>query len=100
MSKNEKTYHLNKDAAYQLIKMAVDSYKASNNCYPKELFIHGKTSFTDEEWEGFELATKDATGINLVGITIKSTDGFRIFNDTYGKAGKYGVFAWFRLSRR
>jgi len=40
---------------------------------PKELFIHGKTSFTNDEWEAFcEAAPKETT---VVGVKIRPTNG-------------------------
>ena len=35
---------------------------------PEELFIHGRTSFNDDEWAGFEAAAGNST--RVVGVTI------------------------------
>jgi hypothetical protein len=62
-------YHLSKEAANQLITLALESFKNSTGNYPKELFIHGKVRFSDDEWEGFKSATTGVT--NLVGVRIQ-----------------------------
>ena len=47
---------------------------------PKELFIHGKTSFKDDEWKAFEDAAPAST--NMVGVRIKTTGGeTKLFRD-------------------
>jgi len=91
MSKDEKTYHLNKESARDLLKIAVESYKDKHGSYPREMFIHGRASFTNEEWEGFTEALKDSPGTKLVGVKIIETDGFRIFKDNPSEKNVYGV---------
>lgn len=61
-------YHLKKDAARELIKTVVDAYKDLHGVYPKELFIHGKTRFNDEEWDGFCEAVPSDTLVVCVRI--------------------------------
>lgn len=90
-SKNQKTYHLDKAAAKELLAIAINSYREQTGHYPKELFIHGKAAFTDEEWDGFLEAIEAASDVLLVGVTIKLSDGLKIFNDTFRKEGNYGV---------
>ena len=43
---------------------------------PKSFFIHGKTYFNDEEWEGFRSAVDDK--INIVGVRIKPPSGGKL----------------------
>ena len=50
---------------------ALESYKNQNGSYPKEIFIHAKTRFNNEEWKAFEEVTPKGT--NLVGVTITKT---------------------------
>ncbi len=72
-------FHLTGAAATALIKVAVDSYATNNDGRPpRELFIHGKVAFTDEEWEGFAKAV-DSGSTNLVGIKIRDDGSFRLF---------------------
>lgn len=91
LGKNEKTYHLDKKSACELIRMAIESYKGSRSTYPTEVFIHGRTRFTDEEWEGFCEAVSDSKSTKLVGVTINSDDGLRLLRDTYSKKCEYGI---------
>ncbi|MBA2591790.1 MAG: hypothetical protein H0U97_05805 [Gammaproteobacteria bacterium] len=70
-------YHLQKGSAQQLISMVVEAYVKSHDRYPTEMFIHGKTSFSDAEWEGFRAAVPKET--NLVGVRIRTKPDLRLF---------------------
>jgi hypothetical protein len=72
-----KQYHLSRHAAYDLIKQAVSSYRDRTGGDPRELFIHGRTFFSDEEWRGFEDAVNHST--NIVGIRIVRSDELRLY---------------------
>ena len=63
-----KQFHLDNDAARNLIKMVVGEYTHLHDGPPTELFIHAKSAFTDDEWRGFSSACGDGT--NLVGVQI------------------------------
>lgn len=76
-NKKKGEYHLKKKQAAELIKLAVDTYSKKEGKQPKELFIHAKTSFNEEEWEGFSSAVLKET--NLVGITIKTNVPLKIY---------------------
>ena len=77
-SPQTKECHLNAEAAEHLIRMAVEGYRDRfNGNYPRELFIHGKTAFTDEEWEGFEQAVPAET--QLSGIRIRTRSQIRLY---------------------
>lgn len=91
LSKDERTYHLDEKSAEELIATAIAAYHDSTGAYPNELFIHGRTMFTDEEWRGFSSAVQKHSETNLVGVTINDVDGFRLFKDTYSNANKYGI---------
>jgi len=77
---SEGEFHLTAPAAKNLIGMVLDTFRAKHNTFPKELFIHGRTNFNDEEWTAFaEAAPK---GTNIVGVRIKTTDGeTKLFRD-------------------
>jgi hypothetical protein len=70
-------FHLKRDAAKNLLKQAIDSYKELEGNYPKEVFIHAQTLFNDEEWCGFKEAKPCET--NLVGVTIRTTKELKLF---------------------
>jgi len=73
-------YHLDAGAAANLISMVLESYRSKHGRAPKELFIHGQTSFNDEEWKAFEKAAP--AGTNVVGVRIKTTGGeTKLFRD-------------------
>jgi hypothetical protein len=70
-------FHLSKDAAQQLISIAVNSFKERTGEFPVELFIHGRTSFRDPEWEGFRDGVPAST--NVVGVKIRYGDDLKLF---------------------
>ena len=76
-NKKKGEYHLKRKQATELIKIAVDTYSQKEGKPPKELFIHAKTKFNQEEWDGFSDAVTAET--NLVGITIKTNVPLKIF---------------------
>ncbi|MDR1561502.1 MAG: hypothetical protein LBS54_00245 [Dysgonamonadaceae bacterium] len=90
-SEDEKTYHLNAKSAQELIEIAVEAYKDNTGVFPKELFIHGKAHFSDEEWAGFSQAISRCTDTNLVGVTINEIDGFRLYKNSPSSKCKYGI---------
>lgn len=76
-----KEYHLNKEAAFDLLNRALKSFANSNrNKLPKEVFIHGKTHFNDNEWAGFCEAVGNKK-IKLVGVTIRDEKVFKLYRD-------------------
>lgn len=91
MSKNEKTFHLDRNSACLLLSMAINSYKDKHGVFPRELFIHGRTAFSDDEWNGFLDAIQKSPETNLVGITIKENDGFKILKNVEDTKAQYGV---------
>jgi hypothetical protein len=77
---DEFEYHLKPEAAKDLIKKVLDTYCDKHGYAPSELFIHGQTSFNDEEWRAFEKAAPPET--NVVGVRIRTTGGeTKLFRD-------------------
>lgn len=70
-------FHLSRDAARELVGIAVKSYKEKRREPPKELFLHGKVRFNDEEWIGFREAIDSST--NLVGVRIREENGIKLY---------------------
>ena len=66
-------YHLKSPEAESLINKVLQTFKDKHGSPPKELFIHGRTAFSDDEWQAFMKATPKGT--NLIGIRIKTTAG-------------------------
>ncbi len=73
-------YHLKAPEAKKLISKVLDTFKDKHGTIPKELFIHGRTIFNNEEWDAFKEVAP--TGTNVVGVRIKTTDGdTKLFRD-------------------
>lgn len=80
-NEDTKEYHLTKEAAFELLTKALNSFAKSNaQKMPKEMFIHGRTQFNNEEWEGFCDAVENYD-ISLVGVTIKDEKVFKLYRD-------------------
>ena len=70
-------YHLKTKEAKALLTQALNSYKEQNGKYPKEVFIHAKTRFNNQEWKAFREVTPKET--NLVGVTITKTKPLKLY---------------------
>ena len=71
-------YHLSYQAAKDLISVAIKSYADRFANPPKEMFIHGRVKFGDDEWQGFlDAAGKSTT---VVGVTIAEGDRLKLFS--------------------
>jgi hypothetical protein len=78
-------FHLNPKEAKALLIQALESYKDQNGDYPKEMFIHAKTRFNNQEWQAFQEITPKET--NLVGVTITKTKPLKL----YKTEGDYAI---------
>jgi len=77
---DKKEFHLSAEAASALMRLILDTYRQKHGQFPRELFIHGRTSFHREEWEAFCSSAPPET--NIVGVRIKSTTGdMKLFRD-------------------
>ena len=84
-SPDNKQYHLDRRSAHHLIRMVGKEYNRRHGKPPTELFIHARSSFADEEWEGFEQGCPKST--RLVGVQIRDArDDLKLF-----RTGKYPV---------
>ena len=64
-----KQFHLDLPAARELISTVLGEYRLRHAADPAELFIHARSSFSDDEWGGFVEACQGKT-TNLVGVQI------------------------------
>ncbi len=78
----QNTFHLKRDAAKQLATLVMSSYKERVGGKPKELFLHGRVRFDDEEWRGFEEYVGSET--NLVGVRIRDEANLKLYR--YGES--------------
>lgn len=76
-SKKLKEFHLSKEKASELMRLVVDAYRRLHQKPPAELFIHGKTRFDGDEWEGFKSVVPCET--NLVGVRIRPTEALKLY---------------------
>jgi hypothetical protein len=75
---DKEEFHLTREAARELIALAVETYSQSFGGPPAELFIHGKVGFDDEEWRGFSESV-DSSRTNVVGVKIREDGDLRLF---------------------
>ena len=72
-------FHLDRPEATRLIKMVISEYEQEHKAKPKEVFIHGKTRFNDDEWRGFcDAVTTQAT--KLTAIRITRSNEFKLYS--------------------
>ncbi|WP_213290906.1 hypothetical protein [Bradyrhizobium sp. sGM-13] len=76
-SSETKEFHLPKDEARSLMSSLLQSYYDEHKREPVELFIHGRTRFSDEEWAGFREAVPEK--VNLVGVRITRSQEMKLF---------------------
>jgi hypothetical protein len=71
-------FHLPKEKAKALMAMVVDAYRKNHGgAAPKELFIHGKIRFSEEEWVGFKETVPEET--NVVCVRIREDSGMKLY---------------------
>jgi hypothetical protein len=81
-----KQFHLDNEAARRLVGTVLNEYKVRHGTEPKELFIHAKSSFSNDEWDGFKQACF-GTDANIVGVQIADAwDQLKLF-----RSGAYPV---------
>ncbi len=76
-----KEFHISKKDASELLTMSLEAFKEKSETdeYPNEIFIHSKTLFDEEEWEGFIEAT---TGkCKIIGVRIKDDNTFKLYRE-------------------
>ncbi len=76
-TKRRGEFHLSQEAAYELLSTAIKTYARERGAPPRELFIHGRVRFRDEEWEGFLAAAGNSTRVS--GVRIREASDLRLF---------------------
>jgi hypothetical protein len=76
-----KEYHIAKNDAHELLSMSLEAFREKSNKkeYPEEIFIHAKTYFDDEEWDGFCEAAEGKS--KIIGIRIRPDSAFKLYRD-------------------
>ena len=73
-------FHLKAPEAKKLVSKVLDTFKDKHGTLPKEFFIHGRTTFNNEEWDAFREVAP--SGTNVIGVRIKATNGdTKLFRD-------------------
>lgn len=75
--KENKEFHLHKEAAKDVLTKSLTSYYEKFNNYPNEVFIHAKTYFNSVEWKGFEEAAEGKC--KIVGVRIDTHPVFKLY---------------------
>ncbi len=96
-SDKEDEFHLPKDKAKALMSLVVEAYrKGHGGEAPKELFIHGKTRFSKDEWEGFRETVPSET--NVVCVRIREDSGVKLYR--HGPSAIPRGLAWVKSELR
>lgn len=96
-SDKEDDFHLPKDKAKALMSLVVEAYrKGHGGAAPKELFIHGKTRFSKDEWEGFRETVPPET--NVVCVRIREDSGVKLYR--HGPSAITRGMAWVKSETR
>lgn len=72
-----KDYHLSEKASAEIIELCIKTYTDNHGQPPKELFIHGKVAFNQNEWKGFQKGAGKDT--NIVGVQIRPYPSLKLF---------------------
>ena len=89
-SGRQNEFHLDRQTAQKVIEEVVDSYREEHGCVPEEIFIHGKTRFTDDEWLGFIAGAQDTKEISA--IQIQKSKDVKLYRDkTSETQGKHNL---------
>jgi len=74
-----KEYHLGKKDAQELLEISLEAFRQRSGIYPEQIFIHARTNFNDDEWDGFSTAAAGKTSV--VGIKIRNDGTFKLYRD-------------------
>lgn len=78
LTSTDHDFHLPKEKAKALMALVVDAYRKNHaGAAPRELFIHGKTRFSAEEWDGFKETVPPET--NVVCVRIREDSGMKLY---------------------
>lgn len=77
-SGDTKTFSLPRAEAKKLLAMVVSAYQSAHGGQaPTEVFIHGKTAFSQEEWQGFSDALPD--GSKAICVRIRADSRLKLY---------------------
>ena len=71
-------YHLDRKAARDVVTMCIQAFAEKHGGEPPiELFLHGRVSFNNEEWQGFQEGASSET--HVVGVRIRPSSALKVF---------------------
>jgi hypothetical protein len=76
-SPRTREFHLTREMAREVCSGVVEAFTKLTGSAPRELFVHGKTRFDNDEWAGFCDAVP--AGTNVVGVRIVRSDEFKLY---------------------
>lgn len=76
-----KEFHIRATDAQILLRQSLDSFKerSPQGLFPAEVFIHARTRFDDEEWNGFLTAAEGMS--SLVGVRIRENHVLKLYRN-------------------
>lgn len=79
--KEDRQIHLDKEGAYNLVSLALEAFKDEHFHYPARVVIHKTSSFSDDEFEGFNQFLIEK-GIELTDFVYLRESFTRLFRPT------------------
>ncbi|MEX0804985.1 MAG: hypothetical protein WD688_16950 [Candidatus Binatia bacterium] len=77
-SEDKRTFNLPRDQARKLLSMVISAYQADHQGEaPTEVFVHGKTRFSEDEWNGFNDALPNKS--RVVCVRIRQDSRLKLF---------------------
>ncbi|MER9071793.1 TIR domain-containing protein [Mesorhizobium sp. M0904] len=76
-SPDTKQFHLTSFAAETLMSKVIEAFKSIHSIVPREIFVHGRTRFSDQELNGF--ADACAGKSEITGVRITRTNDYKLF---------------------
>ena len=96
-SDDKDEFHLPRETAKALMDLVVKAYrKGHGGEAPRQLFIHGKTRFSKDEWEGFRDTVP--VGTSVVCVRIREDSGMKLYR--HGRMNIMRGLAWVKSERR
>ena len=76
-----KEFHIQEADARDLLEQSLESFrdKSGDRSYPKEVFIHAKTYFDDNEWNGFLDASNGKC--KIIGVRIRDNYTIKVYRE-------------------
>lgn len=74
-------FHISRKDAAELISQSLEAFKekSETGSYPKQVFIHAKTFFDDDEWNGFLEAANGKS--DLIGVRIRHDSALKLYRN-------------------